>query len=107
MNQSRHKKEVRDLAQFLARAKISIFPGHQVPANTDFQVCITHPVKGIQNYEGVCFDCKCPVWFADNDHPHLKKLCVPCFLVRTKTEQVKVVGNEFSLDIADSIQKRN
>jgi hypothetical protein len=104
---AKQEKEIRALAQILDRDGLTVFPGHSIPANTEFQVCTTHPVEGVQNYESVCCDCNCPVWFADKHHPHLKKLCIPCYLEQIKTGKFENIGNEFSLAIANLVKKRN
>lgn len=103
----KQEREIRELAEILNREGMAVFPGHSIPANTEFQVCTTHPVEGVQNYEGVCCDCNCPVWFADNHHPKLKKLCISCYLEQIKNCPSENVANEFSLAIAALVRKRN
>jgi hypothetical protein len=107
MAQSRPGNETDELAKILARDGLTILPGNQIPANTDWHVCTTHPAKGVQNFQAACCECGCPVFFADNSKPQLKKLCIPCFLAHAKTQKVESVGNEFSLIIAALVNQRN
>jgi hypothetical protein len=99
--------ETMKLFKFLSRGnKIKIYPGSQLPANARFQVCVNHPVPGGNQHEAVCSKCAQPIFYQDQ-HPHLTKICVTCFLKLAKNEAVESVGNMDSIIRAALVRKRN
>ena len=99
--------ETIELFKFLSRGnKLKIYPGSQLPANAEWHVCTSHHIEGVHNFKGVCSKCGNPVFFADN-HSHLTKICITCFLHYAQNHEVESVGNVDSIVKASLIPKRN
>lgn len=97
-----------DLAKFLSRGnKLKIYAGSHIPADTAYQVCTLHAVEGVQNFQSLCSKCGKPIWFSDDRHPGLAKICIPCFLNFAKIHPVETIGTADAIVKSILVPKRN
>lgn len=98
--------ETLELFKFLTRGKKLKVSSGKLPQGATIQLCANHPVPGSPNHEGKCFKCGCPVYFYE-DHPELKKTCIKCWLVYSKSHPTTPCASIDSIVKAGLMRKRN